>query len=124
MRDPLRLRVHVSEPFDFERENESPDLFGLTIDHRDPEADEWLVHLEGGYMFREEHYHDLLLSPRYVGEHLSRVFDSILGLPVRIAHRVEEDGEHGWHFAMTGMISLAPPIPSEAEPPQDQEDKK
>ncbi len=115
MTEPLRLRIHVSEPFDFERENPSPDLFGVTRDHRDADADEWVVALETGFTFNEEEYHAMLISPRYVGEHLSRVFDSFLGLPVRIAHRIEDEEGMGWHFAMTGMISLAPP-------PQDQED--
>jgi hypothetical protein len=122
MSEPLRLRIHVSEPFDFERENESPDLFGTTVDHRDEEADEWLVHLEGGFTFREEDYTDLLLSPRYVGEHLDRVFDSILAVPVRIAHRTEDEDGHDWHFAMTGLISLAPPPEADGEqdPKEDQ----
>ncbi len=113
----LRLRIHVSEPFDFERENPSPDLFGTTSDHMDGETDDWLVELEEGFTFHEESYSDLLLSPRYVGERLSRVFDSILGVPVRIAHRTEE----GWHFAMTGLISIAPNTP-EAE--QGDKDRK
>jgi hypothetical protein len=108
MSEPLRLRIHVSEPFDFERENPSPDLFGTTVDHLDEETDEWLIELETGYSFHEEDYTDMLLSPRYVGEHLSKVFDSILGVPVRIAHRIEDEEGPGWHFAMTGMISLAP----------------
>jgi hypothetical protein len=116
MSEPLRLRIHVSEPFDFERENLSPDLFGTTLDHLDEEAEDWLVELEAGYTFHEEGYADMLISPRYVGEHLSKVFDSILGVPVRIAHRIEpeEDDERDWHYAMTGMISLAPA--PEAEP--------
>ncbi len=114
MGESLRLRVHVAEPFDFERENPSLDLFGTTVDHLDEDGDEWLVDLEGGFSFHEEDYADLLLSPRYVGEHLSRVFDSILGVPVRIAHRIEDEDGPGWHFAMTGMISLAPLPPPEA----------
>ena len=115
MSEPLRLRIHVSEPFDFERENESPDLFGTTLDHLDEDAEDWFVELESRFTFHEEAYADMLISPRYVGEHLSRVFDSILGVPVRIAHRVEDDEERDWHYAMTGMISLAPPLPPEAE---------
>ena len=111
MGDPIRLRVHVSEPFDFERENSSTDLFGITLDHLDVDSEDWLIDLEASYTFHEEDYADMLISPRYVGEHLSKVFDSILGVPVRIAHRVEDDEEQDWHFAMTGMITLAPPIP-------------
>jgi hypothetical protein len=107
MSAPLRLRIHVSEPFDFERENESSDLFGTTIDHLDAEAQEWHVELERSFSFHEEDYQETLISPRYVSERLSRVFDSFVGFPVRIAHRTED----GWHFAMTGMISIAPPPP-------------
>lgn len=122
MKEPLRLRIHVSEPFDFERENPSPDLFGTTLDHLDEEAEDWLIELETGYAFHEEDYADMLLSPRYVGEHLSKVFDSILGVPVRIAHRIEDEEEPGWHFAMTGMISLAPPAEGDGDqkPAEDQ----
>ena len=111
MTQPLRLRIHVSEPFDFERENESSDIFGTTIDHLDEDVDEWCVELEQGFSFNEEYYEEILLSPRYVGEHPSRVFDSFVGFPVRLAHRTED----GWHFAMTGMISLAPPLPPEQQ---------
>jgi len=122
MSEPLRLRIHVSEPFDFERENPSPDLFGTTIDHLDAEAEDWLIELETSYTFHEEGYADMLLSPRYVGEHLSKVFDSILGVPVRIAHRIEDEEEPGWHFAMTGMITLAPPPEGDGDqkPAEDQ----
>ncbi|MBO9671480.1 MAG: hypothetical protein J7485_13290 [Sphingobium sp.] len=122
MSEPLRLRIHVSEPFDFERENPSPDLFGTTIDHLDTEAEDWLIQLETGYTFHEEDYAEMLLSPRYVGEHLSKVFDSILGVPVRIAHRIEDEEEPGWHFAMTGMITLAPPPEGDGDqkPAEDQ----
>jgi len=106
---PVRLRVHVSEPFDFERENGTPDVIGTTVDHHDPDADEWLIELEDWYTFNGEDYDEMLISPRYVGEHPSRVFDSFVGFPIRIAHRTSE----GWHFAMTGMLSPAPPPPQE-----------
>ena len=110
MKQPLRFRIHVSEPFDFERWNDSADLFGTTTDH-EGEADEWEIELESWFTFNELDYDTVLISPRYVGEHLSRVFDSILGHPVRIAHRTKE----GWHFAMVGMLSLAPLPPDEAD---------
>ena len=106
MTEPLRLRIHISEPFDFERENESADVFGSTVDH-ESDDDEWEVTLEAGFTFNETDYHAVLLGPRYVGEHLDRVHDSILGVPVRIAHRTPD----GWHYALAGMISLAPPLP-------------
>ncbi|MET0238296.1 MAG: hypothetical protein ABW184_00215 [Sphingobium sp.] len=126
MTDPLRLRVHVSEPFDFERENDSADLFGSTLDHAGGdtdsddtgEDDEWEVALESGFRFNEADYTGVLVSPRYVGEHLSRVHGAMLGMPVRIAHRTDE----GWHFAMTGLLSLAPPlIPDIAQSHADQD---
>lgn len=111
MTELLRIRVHVSEPFDFERENDSPDLFGVTRDHADADADEWAVHLEGHFSFNDNDYDMVLIGPRYVGEHLSRVHDALLGIPIRIAHRTAD----GWHFAMTGMLSLAPPRPADQE---------
>lgn len=107
----IRFRVHVSEPFDFERENESADLYGTSIDCADADADEWMVELESWFSFNEADYDVILVAPRYVGEHLSRVFDSILGFPVRIAHRTPD----GWHFAMTGMLSLSPLPPEDSD---------
>lgn len=107
---PIRLRVHVNEPFGFERENESADLLGASFDPLDEDADEWLIRMDLPFMFNEEEYREMLVAPHYVGEHLGRVFDRIVGFPVRIAHRTEE----GWHFAMTGMLS----IPHEDKPPQ------
>jgi len=105
MPQPVRLRVHVSEPFDFERQNGGTDLFGTTLDSAAPDADEWIIDLDGWFRLGDEDYDVVRVAPRYVGEQLSRVFDSILGFPVRIAHRVPD----GWRFAMTGMLSLAPP---------------
>jgi len=104
MAQPVRLRVHVSEPFDFERQNGGADLFGSTQDSADPDTDGWVIDLDGWFHLGDEDYDVVLVAPRYVGEQLSRVFDSILGFPVRIAHRVPD----GWRFAMTGMLSLAP----------------
>ncbi|MBT2185706.1 hypothetical protein [Sphingobium nicotianae] len=117
MSKPVRFRVHVSEPFDFERWNESADLFGTSADCQNEEADEWMIELEGWFRFNEADYDVVLVAPRYVGEHLSRVFDSILGFPVRIAHRTPD----GWHFAMAGMLSQAPSPPEENEQDDDQD---
>ena len=104
MTEPVRLRLHVSEPFDFERTNESADLFGITRDHHDDENDEWQIELECSFVLGEDAYDNVMIAPRYVGEHLGRVFDALLGQPVRIAHRTDD----GWQYSMTGMISLAP----------------
>ncbi|HEX7820731.1 MAG TPA: hypothetical protein VF463_08945 [Sphingobium sp.] len=109
---PFRLRVHVSEPFDFERENAVSDLYGWCLDC-EGDGDEWEIKLEGSFQFNEVEYDRVLIGPRYVGEHLAKVHDALLGVPVRIAHRTRS----GWHFAMTGMISPAPP-----SPPQDATD--
>jgi len=99
----LKLRIHVSEPFGFARENGgSTELTGWTVDYVDPENGEWEVMLDHGYELNEVHHGRVLLSPRYVGEHISRVMDAIVGFPVRIAHRLDGD----WHFAMAGMLAL------------------
>lgn len=99
----VKLRIHVSEPFDFARENAGVDeLTGWTIDYTDPAAEEWEVTLDHGYDFHDVHHGRVLVSPRYVGEHLSHVFDAIVGFPVRIAHRLDGD----WHYAMAGMMSV------------------
>ncbi len=105
MHPPVRLRLHVSEPFDFERANGFTDLYGTTRDHHHAEAEEWLLYLEDRFTFNEHDYDAVVVAPRYIGEHLSRVFDSFMGFSVRIAHKTPD----GWHFAMTGMLSLAPP---------------
>ncbi len=115
MTRPLRFRVHVSEPFDFERANGGADLFGTSLDSVDADAAEWTIALESWFHLDDEDHDVVMVAPRYVGEQLSRVFDSLLGLPVRIAHRVPD----GWHFAMTGMLSLAPTddMDDDDEPP-------
>ena len=99
----LKLRIHISEPWDFERTNGgNAELFGWTTDYVDEEEEEWEVTLDQGFDLHERHYGRVLVSPRYVGEKLQRVFDAVVGFPVRIAHR--QDG--GWHYAMIGMLSL------------------
>ena len=109
MAQPVRFRVYVSEPFDFERQNSGADLFGTSLDSADLDAGEWAIDLDGWFRLNDEDYDVVMVAPRYVGERLSRVFDSLLGVPVRIAHRVPD----GWRFAMTGMLSLVPPLPDE-----------
>lgn len=108
---PTRFRVYVSEPFDFERQNGGADLFGTSYDSMDRDADEWVINLDGWFHLNDEDHDVVLVAPRYVGERLTRVFDSILGFPVRIAHRVPD----GWRFAMTGMLSVVPPTPDDDE---------
>ncbi|MEJ7935629.1 hypothetical protein WG907_15370 [Sphingobium sp. AN558] len=101
MTDHLKLRVHVSEPWDFERIAGSAELTGWTIDHADPDNEEWEVHLDHAIDVNDRHITTLLAGPRYVGEHLSRMFDAVTGFPVRLAHRQDD----GWHYAYTAMIS-------------------
>jgi hypothetical protein len=115
MKTPIRFRIHINEPFDFERENGSDDLYGTTVDHEGQDSDEWIIELENWFRFNEADYDVVMVSPRYVGEHMSRVFDSILGEPIRIAHRTPE----GWHFALAGILSLAPLPPEEADDTED-----
>lgn len=97
----LKLRIHVSEPWDFERSAGTADLIGWTIDHADPDNEEWEVHLDEGFDFHDRRIGRLLAGPRYVGEHLARMFDAVAGFPVRLAYR--SDG--AWQYAFAGMIS-------------------
>lgn len=97
----LRLNIHVSEPWDFERIAGRADLSGWTVDHDDAANEEWEVHLDEGIDYHEHRIGRLLAAPRYVGEHLARMFDTVTGFPVRMAYR--RDG--AWHYAFTGMIS-------------------
>src|SRR3546814_2714435 len=90
MTQHLRLRIHVTEPWDFERANGTNELTGWTVDHADEENEEWEVTLDQSFEFREKQYRTILVGPRYVGEHLRRMFDAVAGFPVRIAHRSEE----------------------------------
>ncbi|BAV64139.1 hypothetical protein [Sphingobium cloacae] len=101
MTQHLRLRIHVNEPWDFERSAGTAELTGWTVDHADPENEEWEVHLDEGFDFHDRRIARLLAGPRYVGEHLTRMFDAVTGFPVRLAYR----GDGAWHYAFAGMIS-------------------
>lgn len=101
MTDNLKVRLHVTEPWDFERWAGSTELLGWTTDHHDPDAQEWEVHLDQGFDYDKRHIESLLAGPRYVGEHIRRMFDTPAGFPVRLAHQL--DGE--WQFAFGAMIS-------------------
>ncbi|TNE42172.1 MAG: hypothetical protein EP321_14940 [Sphingomonadales bacterium] len=98
----LKLRIHVTEPWDFARETEMEDLTGWTVDYAIDELEEWELMLDASYKMHGTVHGRVLISPRYIGERLNRVFDALVGLPVRIAHRL--DGE--WHYAMAGTVSL------------------
>jgi len=99
--EPLHLRIHVSEPWDFERIAGTAELSGWTHDHADPGNEEWEVRLDEAFEYHEMDIDQLLASPRYVGEHMSRTLDAVTGFPVRLAHRQDD----GWHYAFTAMIS-------------------
>lgn len=103
MSDRLKLRVHITEPWDFARQNDGcEELTGWTFDHEIDELEEWEIGLDAGYKLHEVLHERILVSPRYVGEHLVKVLDAIVGFPVRVAHRIEGD----WHYAMAGMLSI------------------
>jgi sigma54-dependent transcription regulator len=72
----LKLRIHVTEPWDFERIAGTADIAGWTTDHADPDNEEWEVHLDEGFDYHDRHIGTLLAGPRYVGEHLVRMFDA------------------------------------------------
>ncbi|RXR27580.1 hypothetical protein [Sphingobium fluviale] len=103
MPELLKLRVHITEPWDFARQNEGrEELTGWTYDQEIDELEEWEIELDAGYELHAVVHTRILVSARYVGEHLSKVLDAIVGFPVRIAHRI--NGE--WHYAMAGMLSV------------------
>lgn len=95
------LRIHVSEPWNFESLTGVEELTGWTSDHVDHANDRWELHIDQTFEFHDHHVDRLLAEPRYVGEHMSRMFDAVTGFPVRLAWH----GPDGWHFAFTGMIS-------------------
>lgn len=103
----LKLRIHVTEPWDFERITGVTELTGWTIDHvhhgEEERNQEWEVTLDEGFDYNGRRFARLLVSARYVGEHLERIFDAVVGFPVRIAHR---SGDGGWHYAYAGMLSV------------------
>jgi hypothetical protein len=102
----LKLRLHISEPWDFARTTGLDEVTGWTTEYLTPEDEDpnedWEVTLDQSFEYHDRRVARLLVSPRYVGEHLSRVFDAVVGFPVRIAYR--QDGS--WHYAMTGMLSI------------------
>ncbi|HAF40622.1 MAG TPA: hypothetical protein DCG90_02470 [Sphingobium sp.] len=104
MTQHLKLRIHVTEPWDFERVAGTAELTGWTVDHVDPDNGEWEVHLDQGFDFNKRHIGTLLAGPRYVGERLDRMFDTVTGFPVRLAHRLDGD----WQFAFAATISQRP----------------
>lgn len=103
MTSHLKLVIHVTEPWDFERQTGVQELFGWTIDYGDKTLEEWEVILDEGFDYHNRRFARVLVGPRYVGEHLTRIFDAVVGFPIRIAHR---SGDGGWHYAFTGMLSV------------------
>lgn len=99
--EPLRLHVHVNEPWAFERENGVTSMVGATLDHLDPDCNDWDVTLEQSFVLNEESFDHVLVSPRYVGERLHRVVDDFVTASIRIARFDGED----WHYQMTGTLA-------------------
>lgn len=94
------LRIHVSEPWNFESMTGVDELMGWTTDHHDQTHDRWELHVAPSFDFHDHHVTRMLAEPRYVGEHMSRMFDAVTGFPVRLAWH----GPDGWHFAFIGMV--------------------
>jgi hypothetical protein len=105
--EPLRLHVHVNEPWDFERENGVTSMVGWTTDHLDPENVDWEVALEQSFLLHEEPFDRVLVSPRYVGEVLGRVVEDFVTASIRIGLLMDnEDGtDSEWHYVMTGTLA-------------------
>jgi len=99
----ITLTIHITEPWNFESIAGRSELSGWTLDHEIDDSEEWEVTLDEGFDFHNRRYARLLVSPRYVGEHLARIFDAITGFPVRIAHKTHDGG---WHYAFAGMLSV------------------
>jgi hypothetical protein len=97
----LRLHLHVNEPWAFERENGVTSMVGRTLDHLCDDRDDWLVQLEQAFVLNETPYDAVMVSPRYVGEHLGRVVDDFVTVGIRIARFNGED----WHYDMTGTLA-------------------
>ena len=104
MTTPAKVRIFVTEPWDFERITGTTELTGWTSDHADPDNEEWEVHLDSGFEYHGLQVDRLLAGPRYVGEHLLRMFDAVTAFPVRLAHPQDDD----WHYVFIGMISPRP----------------
>jgi hypothetical protein len=103
----LALRIHVSEPWTFERENESADLTGWTADHREPDKEDWIVNVNRPYVIDEERFEQMRVSPRYLGESFHNLVEnSLVSLSVNIVPcgRSWADMD-GRPLAMVGLIS-------------------
>jgi hypothetical protein len=97
--DRRALHVHVAEPFHFETANGTSELIGWTETPED--EGEWIVNFDRNWYIGDESFDRILVSPRYVGDHLSGLEDRILGLAVNIRHWHENE----WHFGMIGTLS-------------------
>jgi hypothetical protein len=81
----LRIHIHVSEPYSFERENGGEsDLDGWSVDHLEDGCDEWIVHLDRPFTMDKEVFEAVRISPRYFREHLARIGDRLVSVPANI----------------------------------------
>ncbi|MFW2830545.1 hypothetical protein [Sphingomonas sp. ID0503] len=103
----LALRIHVSEPWTFERENESADLTGWTADHRFLDKPDWLVHLDKPITIAKEAFGAVQISPRYVGEDFWAVMDNpLVNLTVNIVpHDPERPRDDDRPSPLVGLVA-------------------
>lgn len=98
---PLRLHVHVNEPWAFERQNGVSSMVGSTLDHLDPSCNDWEVLLEQRFTLDDQTFDRVLVSPRYIGEILHRVTEDFVTAAIRIARF----RGHEWQYEMTGTLA-------------------
>lgn len=100
------MRIHVAEPWTFERGNGTCDLSGWTDDHHRLGQEEWVVHLNEPFTIEDEQFHQVMISPRYHGETLHRVMDRLVNLTVNIVphgRRWKDQDERS--LAMVGTVA-------------------
>ncbi len=97
----LRVHIHVAEPWNFDRYNPTSELIGWTIDHADADNEDWLVHLEERFTMNDHGFSRVMITPRYHGEQLARIVDTLASVSIDIGHRVDGD----WLYDMVGTIA-------------------
>jgi hypothetical protein len=113
----LALRIHVSEPWTFERENESADLTGWTADHRYFDKEDWIVHLDKPFTIDEEVFEEMRISPRYLGEDFRHVVEnSLVNLTVNmVPHGRRWSNIDERPLAMVGLVAQGFPTEPRTE---------
>jgi hypothetical protein len=98
----LRLRIHVAEPWNFDRYNPTSELIGWTVDHQDADNEDWLVHLDEHFTWEDKSFSTVIVTTRYLGERLARIIDSLATISVDIGRRI--DG--AWRYDMAGILAF------------------